>query len=645
MECPRCGTDLRYRTRFWPICGTHVAELTIDLEPPAEPPRGFWSTKPTEPELESESGSEAGPELQPEIDQEPELEVEPESGRELEVGFGPDREREFGPKHEPELELDLESELEHEAGQGSGYESEPDLEPGSEAEQEEARFGPERELEPEWEPEPELEQEPESGPGSKPDLEPEWEPGPEFDLEPEPVPELEPEVEPDRRLEPELGSEPERGPEFEPAPEPEPERGPEFEPAPELEPAPGPPTLGRASQLVQKTLDLVRQNGRIRIAIAVSLAAVVAVVGFSQISSRMRTLGEQERIAAEQRWLGSPIDKEVTVVVAGYDADHGTPIPLHVVGDAKNGTHVDGIMTVGVSDSKLSLLPGTYVITSGGSLATDQGSFYRGSVDSYTVEVGEKESAPTDGDGSATDETSAPPSAPPVFAYELVAPEHVTDADLESLRAWMAATNVQDSQRYVDAVTSRRAEAQQRIAAEDAARDEEERARTEETAREVEEALQSNAQSQAGSDRVSFSIPESWRGSVQTTQSVGSSGYTVTSVHLPGNQYAELARVFFSAGYVGSGADGTLRHVAAYRNASDGTGHAEAQTLNWPLIAAMGAEAQYGVSQAELYQLVSLSTGGALSYDYVKYAGGYDASVSQAEPNFSANAFSSLTAV
>ena len=207
----------------------------------------------------------------------------------------------------------------------------------------------------------------------------------------------------------------------------------------------------------------------------------------------------------------------------------------------------------------------------------------------------------------------------------------------------MAATNVQDPQRYVDAVTSRRAEAQQRIAAEGAARDEEERARTEETAREVEEALQSNAQ--AGSDRVSFAIPDSWRGSVQTTQTVGATGYAVTIVHLPGNQYAELARVFFSSGYVGAGADGTLRHVAAYRNALDGTGHAEVQTLNWPLIAAMGAASQYGVSQAELYELVSLSTGGAVSYDYVRYAGGYDTSVSQAEPNFSAVAFSSLSAI
>jgi hypothetical protein len=378
-------------------------------------------------------------------------------------------------------------------------------------------------------------------------------------------------------------------------------------------------------------------------AVIALLVALVAIVGFFQISSCERMRSEQERAAAEQRRLGSPIDKEVTVVAANYDAEHGTPIPLHVVGDAKNGAHVDETMTVDVRDSKLSLLPGTYVVTAGGSLVTDQGAFYHGPVDSYTVKVGDEEPSVGDGDDSKADATDAPAVITPVFAYELVAPEHVTDVDLEGLRGWMTAANVKDSQRYVDAVVSRRTEAQQRIAQEDAARDEEERAQTERTAREVEEALQSNAQ--VGSDRVTFSLPESWRGGTQTTRTVDSAGRAVSIIHLPGNQYAELARVFFSSGYVGAGADGTLRHVAAYRNASDGTGHAEAQTLNWPLIAATGAESQYGVSQAELYELVSLSTGGALSYDYVRYTGGYDASVSQAEPNFSAAAFSSLAAI
>ncbi len=517
------------------------------------------------------------------------------------------------------------------------------------------------------EPEPELESvlRPDPASAATPDHDPDPEsyidPGPESEPAPAPDPEPEPESEPEPDPDPESETDPEPDSESNPEPEsdpepdvsPDPTSGIETEVVPDEASAPSasdrpsdePESGGakRSFSLVRISSGITGLDKRIKLVVLAVLAGFVLVFGIVQVTSCERSRAERESAAEEQRRLGSPVDQEVTVVVANYDAEHGSPIPLHVVGDAKNGTHVDETKTVDVRDPKLALLPGTYVVTAGGSIATDQGAFYHGSVDSYTVEVRDKGlSAGKDGREGAKEKEEAPVTKP-VFAYEMVAPEHVTDADLESTRAWMVATQVDNPQRYLDAVSSRRAEAQQRIAAEDAARDEEERARTEETAREVEEALQSNAQ--AATDRLSLGLPDSWNGRVQTTQSVNASGYAMTIVHLPGNQYAELARAFFSAGYVGTGADGTLRHVAAWRNASDGTGHVEVQTLNWPLIVAMGAESQYGVtSQAELSELVSLSTGGAVSYEYARYAGGYDASVSQAEPNYSAVALSSLVA-
>ena len=601
MECPRCGTDLKYRTRFCPTCGTYVDELTSGLEEEHRPAHlsgqhGFWAITESERKSEPEPEPESEPVLEPEQEDAPEPE--------------PEAEPEPKPKPEPVLEPRWEA----------ATEPEPVSEPEAESES-----VPEPVLEPE--PEPEL--------APKPDPEPE--PKPKVESSPEPVSMLEPEQDLEALDVPSLKTVSDVGQnEVTESPESPESTSQAFSESDSSVPR-------QLDEPKQSLLDRMGRSKRAKTIVVGLLAVLVVGFGIFQTSTCVSAHMERERAAAEQRRLGSTIDQEVTVVAANYDPEQGAPIPLHVTGDAKNGTHVDETMTVDVRDPKLALMPGTYVITAGGSLATDQGAFYHGSIDSYTVEVRGRESAA--GDGTATDGEEAPPASKPVFAYELVAPEHVTDADLEAVRTWMAATNVKDSQRYVDAVTARRAEAQQRIAEESAARDEEERLRTEETAREVEEALQSNANTQVTSDRVSFTLPESWQGRVQTSQTVGATGSAITVVHLPGNQYAELARVFFSAGYVGAGADGTLRHVASWRNSSDGTGHAEVQTLNWPLIAAMGAESQYGVTQSELNELVSLSTGGAVSSDYARSAGGYDTSVSQAEPNFSAAAFSSLAAI
>ena len=220
---------------------------------------------------------------------------------------------------------------------------------------------------------------------------------------------------------------------------------------------------------------LVR-HATLGVVVAVLLVIVLVVVGVWQVRTAEAARKEQERIEAEERALKTPQVVAVSISIPDFDEAHASPIPLKVSGAEKSGKQVEEIRLVTPSSAQLELLPGVYEISVAGTPATEDGKLYKGSIDSFTVEIEPVQDAEEQKVGYRT----------PSFAFDQLAPENVSDSDIEALTYWMQTAGVKNAQTYVDAVSDLRQEALDRLEEEQRERDEEERQRTEELNREIE---------------------------------------------------------------------------------------------------------------------------------------------------------------
>ena len=80
------------------------------------------------------------------------------------------------------------------------------------------------------------------------------------------------------------------------------------------------------------------------------------------------------------------------------------------------------------------------------------------------------------------------------------APQEVRDSDVDALRAWLEAAQIQNAPQYVDAVTARRQEALDQIEQEQAQKEEQDLRELEETTKQLEKEVADRNKSQNGNN-------------------------------------------------------------------------------------------------------------------------------------------------
>lgn len=236
-----------------------------------------------------------------------------------------------------------------------------------------------------------------------------------------------------------------------------------------------------------RSFALAHKRASIAIGLVVGLAATVAIVGLVFRAEAARR--EQERIAAHEEALNTSQPIELRIRLTETSSGKLSPIPLRVKGVAKKGESVDEIMLVNEEGEGLELLPGTYQVSLEGFPAADDGTLYEGSTGTFGVSVRER---------TPGEEMEDAPE-PLVFVFSPVEPQDIRDEDVEKLRSWMRAAHVENASRYVSAVSSRRQAELDRIAKEQADREQAELRQVEEQTSQLEQELRNrDAQSDQG---------------------------------------------------------------------------------------------------------------------------------------------------
>lgn len=637
MDCPRCHGRLSGRDRFCPHCGLLVEELVANLAVEED------SVSPSE---EDQADAQGSPEVESSA---PSLSMQASSTEDDEVPVG-NTSKEQGVSfadNGPQDDSQFPGASDAEPGD-DGLDDKEDVEPAFDQDLK-------QELESDFDPE----LEPSSGLSYDADFDSDF--GEEFEVASESASE-EPD---DLRPESEYGSNPESNKDFEPERTSEPKA---HEKASDLDDTLSHKALVVANPPVATTIETdtplpepefedwedqprakrefvglndeddrrpLLSSTAHRVVAIISLVVVVALVISSCVAwsmERGKVEAEQEAQAEAERVLHTAVPTPVSLTLPGFDAAQVSPVALRVVGASETGESINELRLVTPDDAVVTLLPGTYTISLGGAPASKQGLLYEGSVDSFDVVV---RSANEQGEETVPQET-------PTFVFEQLEPIDVKDEQIDAARAWMAEANLQDANSYVDAVVARRKKELDERVSQQEAKEREEQAANEQAARTIEEQLK--ASKQTSNNYYSFVLPSSWQGKVQVTTTNDSSGAPITTVHLPGNPSAELARISYLEGTSASSTGGVDQHVVVTRMASDAKHHVEVRTTNWPHIVSQGNEvafANVGADDAEL--LVSLSTGGELTYEDV-FSGYNDELVLDAEREFNESAFASLVA-
>ncbi len=217
----------------------------------------------------------------------------------------------------------------------------------------------------------------------------------------------------------------------------------------------------------------------------VCLLCVVALIaaGISSVEwNRSQEKQAKDTAASQEADVHTPIQVGLAIDLPGYDEAHMTPVPLHVIGSATTGDAVDELVLLQHPASDvLSLLKGSYIVSSGGPVLSDEGDLFEGTVDSFALSI-QDEGITVNGR-----KVDAPDGKILHFIYSKVEPQNVTDNELDTARAWMLKAEIVNYQSYINAVTQKRQEAVDRLAAEQAAKEEAERQAAEEAARQAEE--------------------------------------------------------------------------------------------------------------------------------------------------------------
>ncbi|MBR3158717.1 MAG: hypothetical protein IKF14_06390 [Atopobiaceae bacterium] len=234
----------------------------------------------------------------------------------------------------------------------------------------------------------------------------------------------------------------------------------------------------------RKGIKSVLKRWRTVLVIAGCVIALIAAGVYSMEWNKKEQKINEEAAAAEakEQDIHTPVTVGVAIELEGYDPAHMTPIPLHVTGSAATGEAVDELVMIQhPNEDALSLLKGVYSVQLGGPVLSDAGDVFEGTIDSFPLAI-QEEGVIVNGKVTYPDETY-----PLRFVFARIEPQNVTDGILDSARAWMLKAEIVNYQMFTDAVLARRQEAVDRLAAEQAAREEAERRAAEEAAKQAEE--------------------------------------------------------------------------------------------------------------------------------------------------------------
>lgn len=234
------------------------------------------------------------------------------------------------------------------------------------------------------------------------------------------------------------------------------------------------------------------------VALLVCVVALVAIGARAMHDAEVARL-ERERLEAEELARNTPHAVRVGLVIPGYNEETDSPVPIRVVGTTETNKNVDEVSCMRTGQAELNLLPGSYTVSLAGNPVTADGRLLRGSIDSFTVVVS---------DGLA-DDGEQEKSNNPVFAFEGVAPENVSDSDIDAVRQWMEGAGVEGFQAYVDALLNLRQQELDRIAAELEEREAAEMSEVTDVVRRVDQQLQQLQKKKSAESKASSSSSSS----------------------------------------------------------------------------------------------------------------------------------------
>lgn len=244
---------------------------------------------------------------------------------------------------------------------------------------------------------------------------------------------------------------------------------------------------------------LVAKHTKAWVVVVVVSVLILVIAGAWVVHNVEVTRLERERLEAEERARNTPHAVQVGLALPHYNEESDSTVPIRVVGTTVTNKQVDEINLLRPSTANLNLLPGSYTVSLAGNPVTADGRLLRGSTDSFEVVIS---------DGLSDEEEQAK-SSNPVFAFEEVAPESVSDSDIDAVRQWMEGAGVENFQAYVDALMNLREQELGRISAEQEEREAEEMSAVAAVVRKVEQQLQELQKKKSAESKSSSSSSES----------------------------------------------------------------------------------------------------------------------------------------
>ena len=329
------------------------------------------------------------------------------------------------------------------------------------------------------------------------------------------------------------------------------------------------------------------------------IAAVIIVAGIAAY------LFIQDRNAKQAAWEAAhaPVPVAVAISADGFGGDDSTPAYLHLTGTDLDGNKVDETVSVQSASATVEMLRGEYDLTAAADIATTSGTLLTAPKDTHHIVVSEEGVAV----GSSGSEAA--------FAYTAVAPESVTDAQIQGLYDALIANGIDVSvaDGYRDSIANARKSKLDAIAAEKAAREAQEREAAEEEAR---------AAYHVTTSQYEFDLPAYWRGKVEYANDKTADGYERTTVYLKGHPKLVLLTVFGTSSKNPLNGGDIETHLAFH--AESGSVRVEGWSRNWPWMAVAGKHGSigtYSLKADQIKELVDISSGGYMSYDDAKKLG------------------------
>lgn len=325
----------------------------------------------------------------------------------------------------------------------------------------------------------------------------------------------------------------------------------------------------------------------------IALAAILIVsmgAGSWAFVAHSRAMAEQEAAYKTAHQLHTV---DVALDVPDYVQGSSSAIPIRISGTDIDEEQVEQLELMTANKHRVDLLQGSYTFTPAGSPATRGGTIYL---------VPAPQAVSIEADGALIDGNHV---VGPAFSYIPIPSDQVTDAQVIAVRAWMAddaAMNDATVQSFINAITSARAEAQDKVSA---------------------------SESEIETSSFSFTIPSYWQGKVDTKVAANDYGLSAATMYLRGTNY-KLAWVETVPANVQRAAENGSDHLIV---SIEGPGYrVEAWSTNWAREAAIDKTANVSSYDTSLlYQLVRLSTGNTMTYSQAIARGADDVGTPDAE--------------